>query len=50
MYTKNTIGRRRPSGWVERRRYFQRLFFARLRVKVLNGEENQTAAPAGEKD
>lgn len=49
MHIKNTIGRRRPSGWVERRRYFQRLF-ARLRVKVLKGEENQTVVPAGEKD
>lgn len=49
MYTKNTIGRRRPSGWVERRRYLQRLF-VRPRVELLKGEENQTLVPAGVKD
>lgn len=48
MHSKNTIGKRRPSGWVERRRYFQR-FFTRLRSKVLKGEEKMTVAPAGEK-
>jgi hypothetical protein len=49
MYAKNTVGKRRPSGWVERRRYFQRLF-ERLLGKALKDEENQKVAPAGEKD
>lgn len=26
MYASNAIGRRRPEGWAERRRYFKRLF------------------------
>ncbi len=25
MYANNAIGRRRPEGWAERRRYFKRL-------------------------
>lgn len=25
MYRNNTLARRRPEGWVERRRYFRRL-------------------------
>jgi hypothetical protein len=26
MYADNVIGRRRPEGWAERRKYFKRLF------------------------
>ena len=26
MYANNSIGRRRPEGWVERRRLFKKLF------------------------
>ena len=48
MYAKNTIARRRPSGWVERRRYFRHLI-EQARTKVLK-EENQKVAPVGEKD
>jgi hypothetical protein len=49
MYSKNTIAMRRPSGWVERRRYFQRLF-EQVRVKTLKDEENGKVAPIVEKD
>ena len=50
MYTKNTFGRRRQSGWVERRRrYFQRLF-ASLLVTAPKGEEKRTVVLVGKKD
>jgi hypothetical protein len=34
MYTANTIARRRPQGWSDRRRYFRRLLeMARTKVE-----------------
>jgi hypothetical protein len=50
MYAKNTVGRRRPSGWVERRRYFQRLFDLLRGNAVKKEEESQKVAPAAGKD
>lgn len=49
MYAKNTIARRRSSGWADRRRYYRRLF-EQVRLKALKEEETQKAAPVGEKD
>jgi hypothetical protein len=49
MYSKNTIGKRRPSGWTDRRRYYRRLL-EQARPKALKDEEAQKAAPVDEKD
>jgi hypothetical protein len=49
MYGKNTIARRRSSGWADRRRYYRRLF-EQARPKALKDEEAPKAAPASERD
>jgi hypothetical protein len=49
MYARNTITRRRPSGWVERRRYFRRLFEL-MRVQALNNERSQKVILVAEKN
>jgi hypothetical protein len=49
MYAKKSTDKKRPSGWVERRRYFHRLFES-LRGKTSKDEENQKIVPVGEKD
>lgn len=49
MYAKNTIGKRRSSGWADRRRYYRRLF-EQARPKALKDEETPKAAPVDEKD
>jgi len=49
MYAKNTIARRRSSGWADRRRYYRRLF-EQARPKALKDEEALKAAAVGEKD
>lgn len=49
MYAKNTIARRRSSGWADRRRYYRHLF-EQARPKALKDEEAQKAAPVSEKD
>ena len=43
MYAKNFIARRRPSGWAERRRYFQHLI-AQTRVALKNEALRKTAS------
>ena len=49
MYAKNTIAKRRSSGWVDRRRYYRHLFEL-ARPKPLEDDEAQKAAPISEKD
>lgn len=49
MYSKNSIAKRRPSGWAERRRHF-RNFFLKVRAKAPKGDEILEAAPVIEKD
>src|SRR3989304_1263599 len=49
MYAKNTIAKRRTSGWADRRRYYRRLF-ALARPEALKDEGAQKAAPVSEKD
>ena len=49
MYAKNTIARRRSSGWADRRRYYRHLFEL-ARPRPLKNEEAQKAAPISEKD
>lgn len=48
MYTKHTIVRRPPLGWLERRRYFRRLF--EQRPKALTTEERPKLPPPDEPD
>jgi hypothetical protein len=49
MYAKNTLARRRSSGWADRRRYYRHLF-ERARPKAIKRQEAQKAAPVSEKD
>lgn len=49
MYAKNSIARRRPSGWAERRRFFRSLF-EQVRAKAPRDDEFRKAAPVSEKD
>lgn len=44
MYSKNTIAKRRPSGWTERRRHF-RNFFLEVRAKASQDEPIPERAP-----
>jgi hypothetical protein len=48
MYAKNTIAKRRSSGWADRRRYYRHLF-EQVRPKALKEEETEKAAPVSEK-
>jgi hypothetical protein len=48
MYARNFIAKRRPSGWAERRRYFQHLI-AQTRVALKN-EALRKAASVIDKD
>jgi hypothetical protein len=45
MYANNVIGRRRPEGWVERRRYFKRLF-AKVRPQTDEKSKEQIENPS----
>ena len=49
MYAKNTITKRRPSGWAERRRQF-RSYFLQVRAKATEAEQIPKAAPVIEID
>lgn len=49
MYAKNTIAKRRASGWVERRRYIQHLL-ERARISAQKDEKNEKVVPTQEKD
>jgi hypothetical protein len=42
MYANNSIARRRPEGWVERRRYFRRLI-AKLRPESAAKSKEKTS-------
>jgi hypothetical protein len=50
MYARNTIARRRASGWADRRSYYRRLFELSRPREMKNGEEAPKAAPVIEKD
>ena len=50
MYARNTIARRRASGWADRRTYYRRLFELSRPTELKNDEEAQKAAPVSEKD
>jgi hypothetical protein len=45
MYANNAIARRRPEGWVERRRYFRRLI-AKLRPESAGKSKEKTSNSA----
>ena len=49
MYARNAIAKRRPSGWVDRRRYYRHLFEL-ARTRALEAEAAKKAASPGEKD
>lgn len=50
MYARNTIARRRASGWADRRSYYRRLLELSRPKELPNGEEARKAAPVSEKD
>lgn len=50
MYENNTIARRRPSGWVERRRYFRRLVEQARTEALKTAEKPQQVEADQEKD
>ena len=49
MYTKNSIAKRRRSGWSERLHYFRSLF-TRVKPTVLKSEETPKSKPVTKKD
>jgi hypothetical protein len=50
MYENNTVARRRPSGWVERRRYFRRLIEQARTGALKTDEKTRKVEPDQEKD
>ncbi len=50
MYEKNTIARRRASGWADRRSYYRRLFDLSRPRELKNDEAARKVAPVSEKD
>ena len=45
MYGNNSIARRRPEGWVDRRRYFRRLI-EKLRPESAEKSKQKTSNPS----
>jgi hypothetical protein len=50
MYARNTIARRRASGWADRRSYYRRLLEQSRPKDLQRGEEARKASPVSEKD
>jgi hypothetical protein len=50
MYENNTIARRRPSGWVERRRYFRRKIEQARTDALKTDEKTQKVEPDTERN
>jgi len=50
MYANNTLARRRPSGWAERRRYFRRLIEQARAFALKTAEKAPKVEPDREKD
>ncbi len=43
MYAYKTIGKRRPTGWVERRRYFKRLLAKTKPPSAQDGQKKRAS-------